>query len=241
MDTPERMHVNRDGARWLVGTNADIAWIDAFATTDVTITSAIPPGWYDAYATVVLPESHEEQQRHDHAVIALLSAQSSDQRWWLGYLDTGVDDVVFPEAPTVTLYANWPYVLVQAGPEQAASWRQSDLSSHRSSRLPDLIFPVDRSADLDAMGRRLDLYRRTGCAHRRLFEPPRSRAPHPTGDKPRRGRHPTRPPSDLDSFASGDTIFTGTPCSARRQAPQPFRKHCHAVFLAFRGAGGLLS
>ncbi len=139
------MDVNRDGASWLVGTNADVDWIDAFTTTDVTITSAIPPGWYDAYATVVLPESHEEQQRHDRAVVTLLSTQSSDQRWWLGYLDTGGDDIVFPEAPIVTLYANWPYVLVQAGPEQAASWRHSDLSSYRSSRLPDLIFPVDRS------------------------------------------------------------------------------------------------
>ena len=138
------MNVNRDGASWLVGTDADIAWIDAFTTIDVTITSAIPPG-YDAYATVVLPENREEQQRHDHAVVALLSQHSSDQRWWLGYLDTGGDDIVFPETPTVTLYADWSYVLVQAGPDQAASWRKSEFRPYRLSLLPDLIFPIDRS------------------------------------------------------------------------------------------------
>ena len=28
--------------------------------------------------------------------------------WWLGYLDTGAHDVVFPTARTVKMYANWP-------------------------------------------------------------------------------------------------------------------------------------
>jgi hypothetical protein len=49
------------------------------------------------------------------AVLALLSEQSPGQRWWLGYLDTGADDVVLPGAPTVTLYSGWQYVLVEAG------------------------------------------------------------------------------------------------------------------------------
>lgn len=70
---------------------------------------------------------------------------SPDQSWWAGYLDTGCDDVVFPDAPRVILYANWPYVLVQAGPEQAANWRQSDSGRFRFGRLPNLIFPMDRS------------------------------------------------------------------------------------------------
>lgn len=78
-------------------------------------------------------------------MVALLRRQSPDQQWWIGYLDTGCADVVFPDAPRVTLYANWPYVLVQAGPEQAADWRSGDSWSSRSTRLPDLIFPVDRS------------------------------------------------------------------------------------------------
>jgi len=100
---------------------------------------------FDDYGTVVLPDTREEQQGHDRAVVALLRRQSPDQQWWIGYLDTGCADVVFTDAPRVTLYANWPYVLVQAGPEQAASWRSDDFWSLRSTRLPDLMFPADRS------------------------------------------------------------------------------------------------
>jgi hypothetical protein len=45
----------------------------------------------------------------------------------------------------VTLYARWHYVLVTAGPKQAATWRQNDLGSFRKGALPDLMFPADRS------------------------------------------------------------------------------------------------
>ncbi|OBK20595.1 hypothetical protein A5634_12665 [Mycobacterium asiaticum] len=50
---------------------------------------------------------------------------------------------MFPDAPKVTLYADWSYVLVQAGAEQAAHWRRAE--PFGTSRLPDLIFPADRS------------------------------------------------------------------------------------------------
>jgi hypothetical protein len=134
--------VIRDGRSWLVGTASDVAWIYLWTTVDFTITSAIPPA-FDAYATVVLPEHRGERRRHDQAVLALLNRQSPDQRWWLGYLDTGGDDIVFPDAQKVILYADWSYVVVRAGPEQAASWRQGDY--FRERRLPDLMFPEDRS------------------------------------------------------------------------------------------------
>ncbi|WP_208611938.1 hypothetical protein [Mycobacterium paraffinicum] len=136
--------VFRDGRSWIVGTAADVAWINAATPIGVGITSAIPPT-FDNYGTVVLPDTQEELQGHDRAVVALLRRQSPDQRWWIGYLDTGCADVVFPDAPRLNLYANWPYVLVQAGPAQAADWRSGDFWSSRSTRLPDLIFPVDRS------------------------------------------------------------------------------------------------
>ena len=64
-------------------------------------------------------------------LLTLLSEHSPDQRW-LGYLDTGVDDIVFPDAPKVTLYAGWRYVLIEAGPDQAAAWRPD--SGRRSGR-----------------------------------------------------------------------------------------------------------
>lgn len=136
--------VIRDGRSWRVGTVAEVAWIQAATSTGVTITSAVPPV-FDDYATVVLPETREEQQAHDRAVVALLSRQSPARAWWIGYLDTGSADVVFPDAPRVTMYANWSYVLVEAGPEQAANWRCDDFWSWRSTRLPDLIFPADHS------------------------------------------------------------------------------------------------
>ncbi len=103
------------------------------------------PPVFEAYATVVLPERGEGQDAHDQAVLGLLSGQSADQLWWLGYLDTGADDIVFPGAPMVTLYSGWRYVLVEAGPEQAATWRQRDLASFWKGALPNLMFPADRS------------------------------------------------------------------------------------------------
>jgi hypothetical protein len=53
--------------------------------------------------------------------------------------------VIFPDAPRATLYANWPYVLVWAGPEQAVNWRRYRSGSIWPDCLPDLMFPADRS------------------------------------------------------------------------------------------------
>ena len=134
----------RDGLMWRIGTEADVAWIASATTPGLTIGSAIPPV-FASYATVVLPSAGEGQDDHDRAVLALLSEQSAGQPWWLGYLDTGADDVVFPGAPMVTLYSGWYYVLVEAGPEQAATWRQHGSWSFWKGALPNLMFPADRS------------------------------------------------------------------------------------------------
>jgi hypothetical protein len=91
-------------------------------TVLVTGAAAIPPV-FEAYATIVLPYRADGQDQHDQALLALLREQSAGQPWWLGYLDTGADDIVFPEASMVTLYAGWRYVLVEGGPEQAATSR----------------------------------------------------------------------------------------------------------------------
>lgn len=136
--------VVRDGAGWSLGTAADVAWITEGTTIDTTITSAIP-AVFDAYATVLLPKDADDQQRHDEALASVLRAHSGSNPWWLGYLDTGADDVVFPDAPGVSLYSNWPYVLVQAGPAQAATWRRWDYGSFWSGHLPNLMFPTDRA------------------------------------------------------------------------------------------------
>lgn len=134
----------RDGSEWRIGTDADVAWIADGTSVGRTITAAIPP-IFQAYATVVLPPRGEGQDTHDRAMLAVLSDQSPGQPWWLGYLDTGADDIVFPDAAPVTLYAGWHYVLVQAGPEQAGRWRRSGPWSFWKGALPNLMFPADRS------------------------------------------------------------------------------------------------
>jgi hypothetical protein len=136
--------VARDGRNWRIGTTSDVEWINADTSVGLTVTSGIPPV-FDDYATVELPETRADHTRHDQALLASLTRQSPDQRWWLGYLETGGSDVVFPEAPRVSLYPGWPYVLVLAGPEQAAGWRRDDSHHVRPRRLPDLMFPIDRS------------------------------------------------------------------------------------------------
>jgi hypothetical protein len=134
----------RDGSTWRIGADAEVAWIANGTSVGRTITAAIPPV-FDAYATIVLPDGGAEQEMHDRAVLRLLSEHSTGQPWWLGYLDTGADDIVFPGAPMVTLYSGWHYVLVEAGPEQAATWRQAELESFWKGVLPNVMFPADHS------------------------------------------------------------------------------------------------
>jgi hypothetical protein len=135
-------HVLRDGRDWRLGTDADVAWINDGTSAGVTIMSAIPPV-FASYCTVGLPEANEgaEPARHAQAVIELLTAQTLEQAWWLGYLDTGASDVVFPYAPRTTVYYGYGYVLLEAGPQQAAGWREEGWSWV----LPELMFPADRS------------------------------------------------------------------------------------------------
>jgi hypothetical protein len=145
------MHVAKDGRWWRIGTAAEVDWIASGTNVGRTITAAIPPV-FDAYATFfdayALAHLEEDQAwsvaRQEQAVVDQLVGVSGEQSWWLGYLDTGAHDVVFPRAPRVSLYSDWSYVLVEAGVEQALSWRVGDMRS-QYARLPDLFFPADRS------------------------------------------------------------------------------------------------
>lgn len=146
MDRGRQVTRVKDGRTWRIGGDAEVAWIRDGTEPGVAITSGIPPV-FDAYATVVLPfgDEHDEagnQDFHDQAVVTVLSANTAPQLWWLGYLDTGADDVVYPDVPMVELYSQWRYVLVEAGPDQAAAWRKKPSIK---GLLPDLMFPTDRS------------------------------------------------------------------------------------------------
>lgn len=151
-DAGRRVTRIRDGRAWRIGSSADVAWIRDATSVTTAITTAIPP-LFDAYATVELPHPQsdaqgmwsDEQRRHDGALLAVLSDHAPPGPWWLGYLDTGADDVVFPDAPRATLYSDWRYVLVEAGPQQAAVWRAENPRSFWKGALPNLMFPADRS------------------------------------------------------------------------------------------------
>lgn len=128
---------------WTIGTSADIAWVTHHAH-DATHIPAIPP-LFDAYATVDTPDGDLAKTAADRALVTLLRAHTPQQPWWLGYLETGAANVVFPAVQRVHAYWDWPYVLVEAGPEQALSWRGPDEATPWHSGLPELLFPRDHS------------------------------------------------------------------------------------------------
>lgn len=136
------MELTKDGRRWQLGTASDVAWL-AGRPSGLTIATALPPV-FEAYATFYKPVDLTEAA-HERAVIDVLVQHSDDLDWWLGFLDTGAHDVVFPSAPRVGLYWDWPYVLVKAGPAQALGWRTGHMRGGLEGALPDLFFPTDRS------------------------------------------------------------------------------------------------
>lgn len=141
------MELSKDGRTWRIGTARDVEWLPGrTAPHGHSVTVAIPPG-YEAYATFH-PADHAARavqiQAHERAVVQELTDHTAGQPWWLGFLDTGATDLVFPRAPKVSLYWDWSYVLVLAGPEQALTWRSGHIRDGAGS-LPDLFFPADRS------------------------------------------------------------------------------------------------
>lgn len=135
------MEVMKDGRSWRIGTADDVGWLAGQTTPGVSVSTAIPPV-FEAYGTFYPAEgvSFATQER---ALVAELVEQTPEQPWWLGYLDTGAHDIVFPQLPKVSLYFDWSYLLVEAGPEQALSWRTGHMRGDGS--LPDLFFPADHS------------------------------------------------------------------------------------------------
>ena len=137
------MRVSKDGRSWRIGTASDVAWITGHTTQGHSVTAAIPPV-FDAYATFFQTDNGTVEA-HEHAIVHGLTEHTPNQPWWLGYLDTGAHDIVFPLAPKVLLYWDWRYVLVEAGPEQALAWRTGHMRGGLAGSLPDLFFPADRS------------------------------------------------------------------------------------------------
>ena len=121
-----------------------VAWITRSTRRGRTIASAIPL-IYARYATVVIPDDDAGKTLADAALVEVLQAYTPVQPWWLGYLDTGVADLVEPDAPEVAVYVGWPYVLLESGPEHALAARRNRDATPWHSALPELLFPRDRS------------------------------------------------------------------------------------------------
>jgi hypothetical protein len=140
----------KDGRTWRIGADGEVAWINDGITVGLSITASIPP-IFAKYATLVFPlelESSRDQarpaeDRFDDALIRVLCAHTKPQPWWLGFLDTGASDVVLDDAPRVRMYSGWNYVLAQAGPHEARTWRSDE--GRWFTALPELMFPADRS------------------------------------------------------------------------------------------------
>ena len=119
-----RVELIREGRSWRIGSAQDVGWISGSTMSGTTIGSAIP-AVFPAYATLVDPQWYDGMPGHQDGPFAAAVLEHLAVRFpalcWLGYLETGADDVVFPEAARVALYADWRYVFVLAGPEQAAS------------------------------------------------------------------------------------------------------------------------
>lgn len=143
---PHGDRVLKEGREWRLGSDADVAWINDGTSPGTAITAAIPPT-FASYCTLERPESRKSDLPHQQAVIQLLTEHTDDQPWWLGYRGREASEVVFPYAPRTTVYAGHEYVLVQAGPRQAAGWRESRFDGF----LPDLMFPADHSWLLSTM------------------------------------------------------------------------------------------
>ena len=121
-----------------------VDWITRSTRRDRTVAAAVPPT-YARYATVVVPDGDDAKTLADAALVEVLAAHTPPQPWELGYLDTGVADVVAAGATRVAVYVGWPYVLLEGGPERALTARRNRDATPWHSALPELLFPRDGS------------------------------------------------------------------------------------------------
>ena len=151
VDREKELWREKDGRAWRIGGDEEITWIRDGTEIGPEITSAIP-AVFAAYATLEEPGTgnldwqspRESQPRHDKAVLEVLCAHTRPQAWWLGFLEKSpTTDVIFKDVPKVAILQSHNFVVVEAGPEQAETWRAAEYPF--SGVLPDLMFPKDRS------------------------------------------------------------------------------------------------
>lgn len=133
--SPARVALDNDGWDGKAGNPDVVRWIKDGTVRGRTVGAAIP-GTFEAYGVYEAQREDEARLVQQQRLVQHLRRFGA-QSWWLGYLDTGVHDVVLVDTPRVDVYVPGSgYVLVQAGPQEALDWRDT---------LPDLIFPVDHA------------------------------------------------------------------------------------------------
>ena len=179
------MDVSKDGRTWRIGTAGDVAWLAGQTTQGVR--SPQRSRRCSTRTATFHPPDGVSFDAHERAVVDELSVHTADQPWWLGYLDTGAHDIVFPHAPKVSLYWDWPYVLVEAGPEQALTWRTGHMRGERGAARP--VLPRGSLlARLRPLGRPLDRHRRHRCPDCTPCTATRWSTPAPSGPTRTRSR-----------------------------------------------------
>lgn len=130
-----REALDSNGWNGQLGDSIVVDWIRNRTVRGRTVTGAIPPV-FEAYGVYEAQRENEARLVQQQRLVQHLG-EFGARYWWLGYLDTGVHDVVLTDAPRVDVYVPGSgYVLVEAGPQEALEWRDT---------LPDLIFPSDRA------------------------------------------------------------------------------------------------
>jgi hypothetical protein len=86
----------RDDRAWRIGTDAEVMWIAGGTTMGLTVTSAIPPV-FDAYATVVIPDTTARRESHDREMLILLAGNRPTSP---GGLATSRPESTTPSFPT---------------------------------------------------------------------------------------------------------------------------------------------
>ncbi len=124
-----------DETTWQIGGSGEVAWIAANTRPGRTIAAAIP-AVFGAYATVIVPGNDEDKRVSDEALLALLPALAPQQPWWLGYLETGVADLVFPNAPRVRLYSGGPTSWSRRGPIRRPPGERTTMRRRGTVRYP---------------------------------------------------------------------------------------------------------
>lgn len=133
------------GASRPVSDSDALDWInDTTGTYGLSITTAVPPS-FARFATLLVPDDLDAKRRADAALVGVLRGRTAEQPWWLGYLETGMADLVAPAQLRVLGNLQWPYVLLEGGPEQALTWRHGREFTPWHSELPELVFPADHS------------------------------------------------------------------------------------------------